>query len=169
MTAPGRAAGPGAVCGAGDRNCRVHAPHGSSRYEPQRTACPPVNACAAYAEGLGDNPAPQLTPSQNGLVSALEKTGKPVIVVVIAGRPPGLGPAEQANATLMAYQGSTEAGRAAADVIFGKVDPSGKLPVTWPSDAAAPGGDFDTTAPSPLGDQPKFFDQLSCRSARHPA
>ena len=114
----------------------------------------------AYAEGLGDNPAPQLTPAQKSLVSALEKTGKPVIVVVIAGRPLGLGPAEQANAILMAYQGSTEAGHAVADVIFGKVDPSGKLPVTWPSDAAAPGGDFDTTAPSPLGDEPKFFDQL---------
>ena len=114
----------------------------------------------AYAEGLGDNPAPQLTPAQKSLVSALEKTGKPVIVVVIAGRPLGLGPAEQASAILMAYQGSTEAGHAVADVIFGKVDPSGKLPVTWPSDAAAPGADFDTTAPSPLGDEPKFFDQL---------
>jgi beta-glucosidase len=114
----------------------------------------------AYAEGLGDNPAPQLTPSQKSLVSALEATGKPVIVVVIAGRPLGLGPAEQANAILMAYQGSTEAGQAVADVIFGKVNPSGKLSVTWPSDAAAPGGDFDTTAPSPLGDEPKFFDQL---------
>ena len=45
--------------------------------------------------------------------------------------------------------------------MFGKVDPSGKLPVSWPSDAAAPGGDFDTGAPSPLGDQPKFFDILA--------
>jgi beta-glucosidase len=114
----------------------------------------------AYAEGLGDNPAPQLTPDQKALVSALEAVGKPVIVVVIAGRPLGLGPAEKANAILMAYQGSTEAGQAVADVIFGKVNPSGKLPVTWPSDAAAVGGDFNTGAPSPLGDEPKFFDQL---------
>jgi len=114
----------------------------------------------AYAEGLGDNPAPQLTTDQKALVSALEATGKPVIVVVVAGRPLGLGPAEQANAILMAYQGSTEAGQAVADAIFGKINPSGKLPVTWPSDAAAPGGDFNTTAPSPLGDQPKVFDQL---------
>lgn len=114
----------------------------------------------AYAEGLGDNPAPQLTPDQKDLVSALEATGKPVIVVVIAGRPLGLGPAEDASGLLMAYQGSTEAGQAVADVVFGKVNPSGKLPVTWPSDAAAPGGDFDTGAASPLGDQPKFFDQL---------
>src|SRR5262249_13201356 len=90
-----------------------------------------------------------------------EKTGKPVIVVVVAGRPLGLGPAEQANAILMAYQGSTEAGQAGADVIFGKLDPSGKLPGTWPADASAPGPDLGTGAPSPLGDQPKVFDQLA--------
>jgi beta-glucosidase len=114
----------------------------------------------AYAEGLGDNPAPQLPPDQKALISALEATGKPVIVVVIAGRPLGLGPAESADGLLMAYQGSTEVGAAVADVIFGKVDPSGHLPVTWPSDAAAPGGDFNSGAPSPLGDEPKFFDQL---------
>jgi beta-glucosidase len=114
----------------------------------------------AYAEGLGDNPAPQLPADQKALISALEATGKPVIVVVIAGRPLGLGPAENAAGLLMAYQGSTEAGAAVADVIFGKVDPSGHLPVTWPSDADTTGADFDTTAPSPLGDEPKFFDQL---------
>src|SRR2546426_11615040 len=38
----------------------------------------------AYAEGLGDNPAPQLAADQQALITALEKTGKPVIVVVIA-------------------------------------------------------------------------------------
>ena len=115
----------------------------------------------AYAEGLGDNPAPQLPPDQKALIKTLEDTGKPVIVVVIAGRPVGLGSdAENANAILMAYQVSTEAGQAAADVIFGKVNPSGKLSVSWPSDADAVGGDFCGTCPSPLGDQPKFFDQL---------
>jgi beta-glucosidase len=114
----------------------------------------------AYAEGLGDNPAPALPVDQQALIAALEATGKPVIVVVLAGRPVGLGSAENANAVLMAYQGSTEAGQAVADVIFGTVNPSGKLPVSWPSDAAKVGGDFDGGAPSPLGDQPKFFDQL---------
>ena len=115
----------------------------------------------AYAEGLGDNPAPQLPPDQKALIGQLKATGKPVIVVVIAGRPVGLGPdAESAAGILMAYQGSTEAGQAVADAIFGKIDPSGKLSISWPSDAAAPGGDFDGSAPSPLGDQPKFFDQL---------
>jgi beta-glucosidase len=114
----------------------------------------------AYAEGLGDNPSPALPPDQKALVSALQATGKPVIVVVIAGRPLGLGPARNAQGLLMAYQGSTEAGTAVADAIFGKVNPSGKLPVSWPSEADAPGEDFCGTCPSPLGDQPKFFDQL---------
>src|ERR1700749_633499 len=95
---------------------------------------------------------------------ALEATGKPVIVVVVAGRPLGLGPeAEKANAILMAWQGSTETGTGAADVLFGKYDPSGKLPITWPSDAPPPGLDlssFNTGGPSPLGDEPKFFDQF---------
>jgi beta-glucosidase len=72
----------------------------------------------------------------------------------------GLGSAKSADGVVMAYQGSTEAGRAVSDVVFGQVNPSGKLPVSWPSDASAVGGDFDGTAPSPLGDQPKFFDQL---------
>jgi beta-glucosidase len=45
-------------------------------------------------------------------------------------------------------------------VIFGQVNPSGRLPVSWPSEADAPGGDFCGDCPSPLGDQPKTFDQL---------
>jgi beta-glucosidase len=119
----------------------------------------------AYAEGLGDNPSPALPADQKSLISALRATGKPVIVVVIAGRPIGLGSnAENTNAILMAYQGSTEAGAAVADAIFGNINPSGKLPVSWPSDATSTGGDFNGGAPSPLGDQPKFFDLLPATS-----
>src|SRR5262249_47493522 len=92
--------------------------------------------------------------------AALMATGKPVIVVVIAGRPLGLGPAGDAAGLLMAYQGSTEAGAAIADLLFGKGNPSGRLSGSWPSEADAPGSDFCGTCPSPLGDQPKFFDQL---------
>jgi beta-glucosidase len=114
----------------------------------------------AYAEGLGDNPTPALPADQQSLIAALEATGKPVIVVVIAGRPLGLGPAESANALLMAYLPGTEGGSALADVLFGKVNPSGRLPVTWPSAADHNAGDFDSGGPSTAGDEPKFFDQL---------
>ncbi|HEY1594460.1 MAG TPA: glycoside hydrolase family 3 N-terminal domain-containing protein [Thermoleophilaceae bacterium] len=113
-----------------------------------------------YAEGLGDNPSPALTPDQQSLISALEATGKPVIVVVIAGRPLGLGPAEQANGLLMAYLPGTEGGAGVADVLFGTVNPSGKLPVTWPTDAPLQQSGFNAGGASTLGDEPKFFDQL---------
>ena len=67
-----------------------------------------VGETRPYAEGLGDDPAPQLDAGQKALIAALKATGKPVIVVVVAGRPLGLGPdAESANAILMAWQGST--------------------------------------------------------------
>src|SRR5256885_1815340 len=115
----------------------------------------------AYAEGLGDDPSPQLAADPKALSAALVATGKPVIVVVIAGRPVGLGQVAEQNASLlMMYQGSTEAGTAVADAIFGKIDPSGHLSVTWPSDSATVGGDFNGGAASPLGDQPKVLDQL---------
>ena len=65
----------------------------------------------AYAEVLGDRPLPRLDADQQALIAALEATGKPVIVVVIAGRPLGLGAGEQANALLMAWQGGTETRR----------------------------------------------------------
>jgi len=148
----------------------VHAADANAVYAPDQASAVGVSDASAYvvavgekayAEALGDDPAPQLPPDQKALISALEATGKPVIVVVIAGRPVGLGAAaEKANGVIMAYQGSTEAGQAIADVVFGNINPSGKLPISWPSDADAVGGDFNGSAPSPIGDQPKVFDQL---------
>jgi beta-glucosidase len=115
-----------------------------------------------YAEGLGDNPAPALASDQQALIAALQATGKPVIVVVIAGRPLALGPGTRTSALLMAYLPGTEGGSAVADVLFGKVNPSGKLPVSWPSEStqSPPLSQFNPGAPSLPGDQPKFLDLL---------
>ena len=117
----------------------------------------------AYAEGLGDRADPVLPADQQALITALEATGKPVIIVVIAGRPLGFGPDSIVNgsrAILMAYLPGTEGGSAVADVLFGDVNPSGHLPVTWPSASDHNAGDFDSGGPSTPGDEPKFFDQL---------
>jgi beta-glucosidase len=130
-----------------------------------------VGELRPYAEGLGDDPAPQLTSDQKSEIATLEATRKPVIVVVVAGRPLGLGPdAENANAILMAYLPGTQGGNGIADVLFGKYDPSGKLTVTWPSDATPPGlqlSDFNSGGASPLGDEPKVFDQLPGTNSGH--
>src|SRR5919199_2870239 len=108
----------------------------------------------AYAEVLGDRPLPRLDADQQNLIAALEATGKPVVVVVMAGGPPGLGPAADADGLLMAYLPGTEGGSAVADVLFGKVNPSGRLPVTWPSDSTRnpPLSQFNPGAPSLPGD-----------------
>ena len=71
--------------------------------------------------------------SQEELLKALVKTGKPVVLVLFTGRPLTIN-WEQQNipAILNVWFGGTEAGNAIADVVFGKVNPSGKLPVTFP-------------------------------------
>jgi beta-glucosidase len=74
-----------------------------------------------------------LTGRQMDLVKAVQATGKPTIVVLMNGRPLTVGwIIENAPAVLEAWMGGTEAGNAIADVLFGDVNPSGKLPVTWP-------------------------------------
>ncbi len=71
--------------------------------------------------------------TQKELLAALLKTGKPVVLVLFAGRPMTL-TWEQANvpAILNVWFGGTESGNAIADVLFGDVNPSGKLTTTFP-------------------------------------
>ena len=70
---------------------------------------------------------------QQELLAALLKTGKPVILVLFTGRPLAL-KWENSNvpAILNVWFGGTEAGDAIADVLFGDVNPSGKLSATFP-------------------------------------
>lgn len=71
--------------------------------------------------------------SQKELLSALFKTGKPVVLVLMNGRPLTL-PWENKNAAaiLETWFPGTEAGNAVADVLFGNYNPSGKLTATFP-------------------------------------
>jgi beta-glucosidase len=88
----------------------------------------------ASAEWLGDNPDGALGAGQPRLVKAVEATGKPVVLVLVAGRPLMITSLiEKADAFLMAYLPGTEAGHGVADVLFGRVSPQGKLPFSWPA------------------------------------
>ncbi|NNM74263.1 glycoside hydrolase family 3 N-terminal domain-containing protein [Enterovirga aerilata] len=70
---------------------------------------------------------------QGELLGRLVAMGKPVVLVIIAGRPIELGPViDRLDAVLMAWFPGTEGGNAIADLLFGEVDPAGKLPVSWP-------------------------------------
>lgn len=70
---------------------------------------------------------------QLDLVKALCATGKPVVVVLMNGRPLTINwIAENAPAILETWFAGTQAGNAIADVLFGDVNPGGKLPVTFP-------------------------------------
>ena len=70
---------------------------------------------------------------QEDLVKAVEASGKPFAVVLVNGRPLTLDEVDaHAPAILEAWFPGIEAGNAVADVLFGKVNPGGKLPVTFP-------------------------------------
>ena len=70
---------------------------------------------------------------QLALVQAIAKTGKPYVVVLMNGRPLTIDwLAANAPALLEAWYPGTKGGDAVADVLFGKVDPGGKLPMTFP-------------------------------------
>ncbi|EPA95977.1 beta-glucosidase BglX [Pseudomonas umsongensis] len=71
--------------------------------------------------------------NQRELIRALKATGKPLVLVLMNGRPLSiLEEKEQADAILETWFSGTEGGNAIADVLFGDYNPSGKLPITIP-------------------------------------
>lgn len=71
--------------------------------------------------------------SQSKLLGAMVDTGKPVVLVLVNGRPLTLSREnEQVDAILETWAPGTEAGHAVADVLFGNYNPAGKLTVTFP-------------------------------------
>ncbi|NUT41182.1 MAG: beta-glucosidase [Thermoactinospora sp.] len=90
-----------------------------------------------YAEGQGDRPGGLgLDSTDLNTLAALRASGVPVVVVLVSGRP--LDVAAQLpgwNALVAAWLPGTE-GQGVADVLFGAVRPTGKLPVTWMSSSS---------------------------------
>lgn len=79
----------------------------------------------------------ELPGRQNELIRLLAQTGKPIVAVLIAGRPlSAVVASECADALLMAWEPGTMGGEAVADLLYGKCVPSGKLCVSIPRSSA---------------------------------
>lgn len=92
---------------------------------------------------------------QTELAKTIAATGKPVAVVLIQGRPyaiPWI--AENCEAVLCAWYPGTQGGRAIADILFGDVNPSGKLPVSLPRSSAQIPVCYNDKQTSPYVDLP---------------
>jgi beta-glucosidase len=87
----------------------------------------------SYTETPGNITDLTLGEPQLRLAEAIEATGKPVVLVLVEGRPRIINRiVDKAGAVLMAYNPGNEGGQAIADVLFGDFNPSGKLPFTYP-------------------------------------
>ncbi len=75
----------------------------------------------------------RLPGNQEELITEIAATGKPIVLVIMAGRALALeNIIDKVDAILFTWHSGTMAGPAIADLLFGKVSPSGKLPVTFP-------------------------------------
>lgn len=103
---------------------------------PAPVICVPVPALRkaliwTSAGHLGDRSNLQLVGEQQELADAMFALGKPVVVVLINGRPLSVvAIAEQANALIEGWYLGQEGGSAMADILFGHANPGGKLPLT---------------------------------------
>ena len=86
-----------------------------------------------YTETSGNIDTLTLPFAQMQLANALFATGKPIVLVTFGGRPRIITEiAQQANAVVLGFLPGMEGGVAMADILFGDVNPSGKLPISYP-------------------------------------
>ena len=94
---------------------------------------------------------------QQKMLESAAAAGKPVVVVLENGRPLDIRwAAEHTQAILEAWYPGTEGGNAIADVLFGDVNPGGKLPVSWPRSAGAEPLYYNHTLTHDPEDRPDF-------------
>jgi len=87
----------------------------------------------SYTEFFGNIDDLTLDQVQLDLVKALAGTGKPIVLVLLQGRPRLIADiAEYCQAILVGFLPGNEGGQAVADILVGKTCPSGKLPITYP-------------------------------------
>ena len=92
-----------------------------------------VGECAEMSGESSSRSNINIPQAQQDLIAALLKTGKPVVLVLFTGRPLAIKwESDNVPAILNVWFGGTEAGHAISDVLFGDVNPSGKLSTTWP-------------------------------------
>ncbi len=105
----------------------------------------------AWSEGhLGDRDSLDLLGSQDALIQAIVETGKPVVVLLINGRPLSINYVkEHVPAILEGWYLGEQGGTAAANVLFGDVNPGGKLPISFPRS---------------VGQLPDFYDHKPSRN-----
>jgi len=84
------------------------------------------------SDSNGDRDTIELPPWQLAYLRMLKESGKPVILVLTGGSPIAI-PEDIADAVIFAWYPGEMGGKAVADIIFGDVVPSGKLPVTFPA------------------------------------
>src|SRR6202171_1697401 len=106
---------------------------------PSRRQRMPNRWCWHWAKAAGRAASPHrasrsaLPALQQQLIDRIKATGPPFVVVLFNGRPLTLASVDAASpAILEAWFPGVEAGNAVADVLFGKVNPGGKLPVSFP-------------------------------------
>jgi len=89
-----------------------------------------------YTEKPGDIDDLNLDPEQISLVKKVKEAGKPIVLVVIEGRPRILNEIEgDAQAILVGFLPGDEGGKAIANVLYGEANPSAKFPITYPKAA----------------------------------